>query len=380
MKKTKKILAGLTIAAVAPIAFMLTGCNNDDASETNNNNGITQEQNNGGNNNGGSNQNPPTNNNNNNNGTVTQNTVPTAVRELLATPRNERVELSWQAPQSNGGVEIIRYEVRVGNTGDWINVAVPSSTTISHTVTGLVNGTNITINVRAVNSVGASAVEARTVAPNGVTITVARGTVNGVTSKSFELNEEVILTTTDTYFLWWQINGVNSILSNNRTHTFTATQNVTITAHGENRLIGWAVRQHALSQSTGCWISGGIGNTGVLSYQVFAPEGSRMHYDIRIGGNEAFGYGILRVGNNVGRFLSGPEGVFNTNPTVGTSSNVTFRINSNSTFIEFYYIYESLSGEYVARKSQSIFVSNQSTTPSPIIMANNLGIVNFVRV
>ena len=61
--------------------------------------------------------------------------------------------LSWDAPESDGGAEITDYEYRINGRNPWISIG---STLTTHTVTGLVNGTEYTFQVRAVNRVGKS--------------------------------------------------------------------------------------------------------------------------------------------------------------------------------------------------------------------------------
>ena len=64
-----------------------------------------------------------------------------------------QVVLSWDAPESDGGAEITDYEYRINGRNPWISTG---STHTTHTVTGLVNGTEYTFQVRAVNRVGKS--------------------------------------------------------------------------------------------------------------------------------------------------------------------------------------------------------------------------------
>ena len=59
--------------------------------------------------------------------------------------------LSWDAPASDGGAEITDYEYRINGRNPWTSIG---STDTTHTVTGLVNGTAYTFQVRAVNRIG----------------------------------------------------------------------------------------------------------------------------------------------------------------------------------------------------------------------------------
>ena len=81
-------------------------------------------------------------------------TVPSAPTNLLADGGNEQVTLAWEAPKNDGGSAITDYEYRIDQTGEWISIG---STATTHTVTGLVNGTEYTFQVRAVTAAGSSA-------------------------------------------------------------------------------------------------------------------------------------------------------------------------------------------------------------------------------
>ena len=79
--------------------------------------------------------------------------VPGAPRNLTAVVGDGEVVLSWDAPESDGGAEITDYEYRINGRNPWISIG---STLTTHTVTGLVNGTEYTFQVRAVNRIGKS--------------------------------------------------------------------------------------------------------------------------------------------------------------------------------------------------------------------------------
>ena len=84
---------------------------------------------------------------------------PSPPSDLRATAGDQAVELSWRRPADDGGARIARYEYRQqdgdGPVGPWqIIGADPPPTT--HRVTGLMNGTSYTFQVRAVNSREAS--------------------------------------------------------------------------------------------------------------------------------------------------------------------------------------------------------------------------------
>ena len=62
-----------------------------------------------------------------------------------------QVTLSWDAPSSDGGSAIVRYEVAIDDSGTWIDAGLD----LEETVTGLTNGQRYTVAVRAVNAAGA---------------------------------------------------------------------------------------------------------------------------------------------------------------------------------------------------------------------------------
>ena len=93
-------------------------------------------------------------------------TVPDAPTNLLADATDGAVTLMWEAPENDGGSAITDYEYRIDGKGDWISIG---STATTHTVAGLVNGTEYVFQVRAVTAAGSSApsnrVEATPIAP-----------------------------------------------------------------------------------------------------------------------------------------------------------------------------------------------------------------------
>ena len=85
---------------------------------------------------------------------ITPATEPDAPTGLSATVSDQRVDLIWTAPASNGGATILRYEYELDFSGTWTSTGGTASST---TVTGLTNGQFYTFRVRAVNRVGESA-------------------------------------------------------------------------------------------------------------------------------------------------------------------------------------------------------------------------------
>ena len=85
--------------------------------------------------------------------TVFSNCGPGVPRALEAVPGDGQVTLTWQAPLSDGGSPITRYEHR-RSSGGWTSVSGGAAAR-RQLVTGLTNGTAYTFEVRAVNRVGA---------------------------------------------------------------------------------------------------------------------------------------------------------------------------------------------------------------------------------
>ena len=89
-------------------------------------------------------------------------TVPEAVVNFEATPSDEQIVLSWEAPLSDGGTPITHYQYRYSSNSHgtwtesepaWADVTRGSSAR-SQTVSSLTNDTEYTFEVRAVNAAG----------------------------------------------------------------------------------------------------------------------------------------------------------------------------------------------------------------------------------
>ena len=128
--------------------------------------------------------------------------VPGAPTNLTAMVGDGEVVLGWDAPASDGGAEITDYEYRINGSGPWIPIG---STDTTHTVTGLVNGTEYTFQVRAVNRIGAGRVpnqaEATPEAPEVFTLDFAHfANGNGTTSDLVFVNVGSVPVRPDIYF------------------------------------------------------------------------------------------------------------------------------------------------------------------------------------
>ena len=78
-------------------------------------------------------------------------TTPGAPQRLRSAPGDAQVRLRWEAPTSDGGSPILRYEYAVDDSGTWIDAGGD----LEETVPGLTNGQSYTLAVRAVNAAGA---------------------------------------------------------------------------------------------------------------------------------------------------------------------------------------------------------------------------------
>ena len=113
-------------------------------------------------------------------------TVPGAPGSLSVSVNDTgKLDVSWGAPESNGGSSVTGYRVQWRETpGSWDTPADVSETTVtgtSHTVTGLTDGVEYTFRVFAVNTVGdSSASDDESGTPRETTApTVSSGTVDG---------------------------------------------------------------------------------------------------------------------------------------------------------------------------------------------------------
>ena len=88
---------------------------------------------------------------------ATKTTAPAAPGNIVATAGNTKVTLSWTTP-NNGGSMITKYQVSygatAGYTADWKDITGSGASTKAHTVSELINGTDYTFEVRAVNAKG----------------------------------------------------------------------------------------------------------------------------------------------------------------------------------------------------------------------------------
>ena len=97
-------------------------------------------------------------------------TTPGAPLHLSGVPGDEQVTLTWDAPSSDGGSAILRYEYAIDDSGTWIDAGLD----LEETVPGLTNGQRSTVAVRAVNAAGAGPATSVTATPATAQVMGAR--------------------------------------------------------------------------------------------------------------------------------------------------------------------------------------------------------------
>ena len=103
-------------------------------------------------------------------------TTPGAPQHLSGVPGDEQVMLTWDAPSSDGGSAILRYEYAIDDSGTWIDAGLD----LEETVPGLTNGRQYAFEVRALNSAGPGAPARTAATPLGMpsvpeSLTATRG-------------------------------------------------------------------------------------------------------------------------------------------------------------------------------------------------------------
>ena len=88
--------------------------------------------------------------------TVTVAINPDPPTNLIATPGNTQITLSWTAPANTYGTVITDYRVERSTGGSWVTVSDGVSADTFTTVTGLTNGVTYQFRVHAINTVGTS--------------------------------------------------------------------------------------------------------------------------------------------------------------------------------------------------------------------------------
>ena len=170
-------------------------------------------------------------------------TAPGAPTGLGATPGNTQVTLSWSAPSSNGGAAITGYRVewKLSTASTWPTTSPnrATSTTTSHTFTGLTNGTAYNFRVSATNSAGtgtaSSPVNATPATTPGVPASLGATAGNGQVTLSWNAPSSTGGATITGYRVEWKLNtastwpttSANRATSTTTSHTFSSLTNGT---------------------------------------------------------------------------------------------------------------------------------------------------------
>jgi len=104
---------------------------------------------------------------------------------LTATPGSAQVSLSWIPPASDGGAEIIGYDVYLGTSSHGESAVPVNSSLITatgYTVTGLTNGTTYYFTVDAVNDADLHSAASAEASATPVSPTTAPGSPSGLTA------------------------------------------------------------------------------------------------------------------------------------------------------------------------------------------------------
>ena len=166
--------------------------------------------------------------------------VPGAPTSVVATPLNHGASVTFVAPASNGGSAITGYTVTSSSGGTDSNAG---STSLTHTVTGLTNGTSYTFTVKATNSIGegsaSSASNAVTPADTNVP-TVTAFTIPS-TSSSLSVSISSFTATDNTAVTGYLINESSSVPSaGDSGWSGTAPTSYVFSNQGSKTLYAWA--------------------------------------------------------------------------------------------------------------------------------------------
>lgn len=93
--------------------------------------------------------------------------VPGCVENFTATAGYEQVELAWKAPLDDGGSIITGYELTLD---DWTDKVTKTASQLSHTYSGLINDTEYSFKIRALNTQGAGAESVLTATPKAMDV------------------------------------------------------------------------------------------------------------------------------------------------------------------------------------------------------------------
>ena len=182
-------------------------------------------------------------------------TSPSAPTNLTATAGNGQVEIAFTAG-ADGGAAITNYQYSIDGGTTWIALN-PLDTTSPITITGLTNGTQYSIQIRAVNSVGAgaasTAVTSTPVTPS--TININSTPVTSATVGTLYYSPVTAITTTNNPIAFSVVGNLPSFL--------------TLSAGGSSQGVQ-------------------IGNSNISEASAVASDTNGNYYVVQFGGNSIF--------------------------------------------------------------------------------------------
>lgn len=107
--------------------------------------------------------------------------APTGPQSLSVTPGDQTLAVTWIVPLNTGGVSLTDYQIQYSTDAvNWNTVTRTASLTTSQTISGLNNGTNYYVRVRALNGLNGSwSFSGSTQAPRGLPQVVSAPSVSG---------------------------------------------------------------------------------------------------------------------------------------------------------------------------------------------------------
>ncbi len=250
--------------------------------------------------------------------TPSSSSAPTAPTTISARASISALSVTFSAPASNGGLPLLGYEVGYsltqGGATTWVSVSpvVTSSSTLSFTLSGLVNGTSYWVKARAINSIGAGTASSEfgpvtpattPSAPSIASSTISAGTVllnlgapgtNGGSAITtyeyrFATNSSAVLSAS-----WTSSATTSTAISAsglvNGTSYFFQVRAVNSIGAGSATAVSSAITPITTTSPVVIYVSNKLGYSPLAEIQFFAPSdngGSAiLDYQIRMSTNE----------------------------------------------------------------------------------------------
>lgn len=135
-------------------------------------------------------------------GSINTDTEPTAPQSVVVVAGDTQATVSWAAPANNGGSAVTDYVVEYSVSGSvtWSVFNDGISTSLSATVTGLINDTSYSFRVSALNVIntGAVALASTSITPATTTTTTTTTVASTITPTITPANSSTNITTTST--------------------------------------------------------------------------------------------------------------------------------------------------------------------------------------